>query len=148
MLQNKTKKTKTNKQKKNKAKNKKQKQKQKTKTKQKQKQSKNKQKTNKNKTKTKTKTKTHKKPKKKKTKKKKKKTLLSTHFHTLLSKLHDIATLCHLYKIVHFVFVAESIQPHPPPTLRNLNSFALDPLFCRLTLSQRSFYPYAPTLWN
>ena len=47
-----------------------------------------------------------------------------------------------------YVFISKSIQPHPRPNLRNLNSCALDPPFCRLTLSQRSFYPYAPTLWN
>ena len=61
----------------------------------------------------------------------------------------DIATLCHLYKIVHnLCLLPNPYQPHPRPTLRNLTSFILDPPFCRLTLSHRSFYPYAPTLWN
>ena len=66
-----------------------------------------------------------------------------------LSKRRDIATLCHLFKIVHGL--CSSTNPfklHPRPNLRNFNSCALDPLFCRLTLSQRSFHPYAITLWN
>ena len=67
----------------------------------------------------------------------------------LLSKRRDIATLCHLFKIVHDLCSSPNpFKPHPRPNLRNLNSCALDPPFCRLTLSQRSFYPYAPTLWN
>ena len=57
-------------------------------------------------------------------------------------------TLCHLLNIVHLCSSPNPFKPHPRPNLRNLNSFALDPPFCRLTLFQRSFYPYAPTLWN
>ena len=61
----------------------------------------------------------------------------------LLSKRRDIATLRHLYKIVHNLCSSPNpYQPHSRPTLRNLNSFALDPPFCHLTLFQRSFYPY------
>ena len=47
-----------------------------------------------------------------------------------------------------FVFIAKSIQASSRPNLWNLDSCALDPPFCCLTLSQRSFYLYAPTLWN
>ena len=62
----------------------------------------------------------------------------------LLSKCCDIATLCGLYKIVHNLCSSpKPYHPHPRPTLRNLNSFALDPPFCRLTYSQSSFNPYA-----
>ena len=39
-------------------------------------------------------------------------------------------------------------QPHPRVTLRNRNSLALDHPFCRLTLSQRFFFPYASSLRN
>ena len=75
--------------------------------------------------------------------------LLSKSDLPLLSKRCDIATLCHLFKIVHdLCSFPNPFKPHPPPNLWNLNSCALDPLFCRLTLSQRFFYPYAPTLWN
>ena len=67
----------------------------------------------------------------------------------LLSKRRDIAALCHLYKIVNNLCSSPNpYKPHPRPNLRNLNSRALYPPFCRLTLSQRSFYPYIPTLWN
>ena len=46
----------------------------------------------------------------------------------LLSKRRDIASLCHLYKIVHYLRSSPNpYQPHPRPTLWNLNSFALDP---------------------
>ena len=34
------------------------------------------------------------------------------------------------------------------PGLRNLNSMDLDTPFCRLSLTQKSFYSYVPTLWN
>ena len=75
--------------------------------------------------------------------------LLSKSDLPLLSKRRDIATLCHLFKIVHDLCSSPNpFKPHPRPNLRNLNSCALDPPFCCLTLSQRSFYPYAPTLWN
>ena len=77
--------------------------------------------------------------------------LLSKSDLPLLSKRRDIATLCHLFKIVHglcsSVFIV-FICVHPRPNLWNFNSCALDPPFCRLTVSQRSYYPYAPTLWN
>ena len=75
--------------------------------------------------------------------------LLSKSDLPLLSKRRDIATLCHLFKIVHDLCSSPNpFKPHPRPNLRNVNSCALDPPFCCLTLSQRSFYPYAPTLWN
>ena len=68
---------------------------------------------------------------------------------TLLSKRRDIAKLCHLHKIVHNLCSSSNpYKPHPRSTFRNLNSFALAPPFCRLTLSQRSFYPYALSLWR
>jgi len=61
----------------------------------------------------------------------------------------DIATLCHLYKIFHSLCSSPNpFRPHPRPNLRYLNSCAVDPPFCRLTLSKRSFYPYACSLWN
>lgn len=67
----------------------------------------------------------------------------------LLSKRRDIATLCHMYKILHNLCSSPNpYTPHPRTSLRNLNSCAVKPPFCRLTLSQKSFYPYAPTLWN
>ena len=67
----------------------------------------------------------------------------------LLSKRRDYATLCHLYKILHHLSSSPNpYNPHPRPSLRNLNSRAVVPPFCRLTLCQKSFYPYAPTLWN
>ena len=67
----------------------------------------------------------------------------------LLSKRRDYATLCHLFKILHHLFSSPNpYNPHPRPSLRNLNSRAVVPPFCRLTLCQKSFYPYAPTLWN
>ena len=66
----------------------------------------------------------------------------------LISKCRDIATICHLFKIVHGLCSSPNpFKPHPWPNLWNLNSCALDPHFCWLTLSQRSFYPDAPTLW-
>ena len=67
----------------------------------------------------------------------------------LLSKRRDYATLCHLYKILHHLSSSPNpYNPYPRPSLRNLNSRAIVPPFCRLTLCQKSFYPYAPTLWN
>ena len=67
----------------------------------------------------------------------------------LLSKHRDYATVCHLYKILHHLSSSlNPYNPHPRPLLRNLNSRASVPPFCRLTLCQKSFYPYAPTLWN
>ena len=67
----------------------------------------------------------------------------------LLSKRCDIATFCHLFKIVRDLCSSPNpFKPHPYPNLRNLNSCALDPPFCHLTLSQRLIYPHAPTLWN
>ena len=61
----------------------------------------------------------------------------------LLSKRRDIATLCHVFKIVHGLCSSPNpFKPHPRPNLRHLNSCALDPPFCRLSLSQISFYPY------
>ena len=67
----------------------------------------------------------------------------------LLSKRRDYATLCHLYKILHHLSSSpNTYNPHPRPLLGNLNSRAVVPPFCRLTLCQKSFYPYAPTLWN
>ena len=75
--------------------------------------------------------------------------LLSKSDLLLLCKRRDIATLCHLFKIVHGLCSSPNpFKPHPRPNLWNFNSCALDPPFCRLTLSQRSYYPYAPTLWN
>ena len=54
----------------------------------------------------------------------------------LLSKRRKITTLCHLYKIVHNLCSSPNpYQPHPRSTLRTLNSFVLDPPFCRLTFS-------------
>jgi len=67
----------------------------------------------------------------------------------LLSKRRDLATVCHLYKIIHQLCSSPNpYSPHPRPGLRNLNSCALSIPFCRLSLTQKSFYPYAPTLWN
>ena len=67
----------------------------------------------------------------------------------LLSKCRDYATLCHLYKILHHLSSSPNpYNPHPRPSLRNLNSCAVVPPFCRLTLCQKSFYPYAPTFCN
>ena len=66
-----------------------------------------------------------------------------------LSKRRDIANLCHIFKIInHLCSSPNHFKPHPRPTLRNLNTLSLDTPFCRLTLSQRSFYTYTPTLWN
>ena len=60
----------------------------------------------------------------------------------LLSKRMDYATLCHLYKILHHLSSSpNSYNPHPRTSLRNLNSRAIVPSFCRLTLCQKSFYP-------
>ena len=57
--------------------------------------------------------------------------------------------LCHLFKIFHGLCSSSNpYRPHPRPSLRHLNSCAVDPPFCRLSLSKSSFYPYAPTLWN
>ena len=73
--------------------------------------------------------------------------LLQTSDLPLLSKRRDYTTLCHLYKILHHLSSSPNpYNPHPRPSLRNLNSRAIVPLFCRLTLCQKSFYPYAPTL--
>ena len=59
------------------------------------------------------------------------------------------ATLCQLFKIVYKLCSSPNpYNPHPRPGLRNLNSMALDTPFCRLSLTQKSFYPYAPSLWN
>ena len=67
----------------------------------------------------------------------------------LLSKRRDFATLCQLFKIVYKLCSSPNpYNPHPRPGLRNLNSMALDTPFCRLSLTQKSFYPYAPSLWN
>ena len=67
----------------------------------------------------------------------------------LLSKRRDIATLCHLFKIAHGLCSSPNpFKPHSRSNLRNLTSGALHPPFCRLTLSQWSFYPYAHTFWN
>lgn len=67
----------------------------------------------------------------------------------LLAKRRDIASLCHLYKILNSLCSSPNpFKPHPRPNLRNLNSCALDPPFCRLSLTKNSFYPFAPTLWN
>ena len=66
-----------------------------------------------------------------------------------LVKRRDVATLCHLFKIFHGLCSSPNpYRPHPRPSLRHLNSCAVDPPFCRLSLSKSSFYPYAPTLWN
>ena len=63
----------------------------------------------------------------------------------LLSKRRDFATLCQLFKIVYKLCSSPNpYNPHPRPGLRNLNSMALDTPFCRLSLTQKSFYPYAP----
>ena len=69
--------------------------------------------------------------------------LQKSDFH-LLSKPRDYATLCHLYTILNHL----SSSPYPRPSLRNLNSRAIVPLFCGLTLCQKSVYPFASTLWN
>ena len=62
----------------------------------------------------------------------------------LLSKRLDIATLCHLYKIVHNLCSSlNPYQPHPRPTLRNLNLF-----FLPSDLVSEIFLSHAPTLWN
>ena len=67
----------------------------------------------------------------------------------LLAKRRDIASLCHLYKILNSLCSSpNAFKPHPRPNLRNLNSCALDPPFCRLSLTMNSFYPFTPTLWN
>lgn len=67
----------------------------------------------------------------------------------LLSKRRDFASLSHLYKILnHLCSSPNPYRPHPRPSLRNLNSLAIDPPFCRLTLCQKSFYPFTPTIWN
>ena len=66
-----------------------------------------------------------------------------------LVKRRDVATLCHLFKIFHGLCSSPNpYRPHPRTSLRHLNSCAVDPPFCRLSLSKSSFYPYAPTLWN
>ena len=71
------------------------------------------------------------------------------HLMQLLAKHHDFATLCQLFKIVHNLCSSPNpYNPHPRPGLRNLNNMALDTPFCRLSLTQKSFYPYTPTLWN
>ena len=67
----------------------------------------------------------------------------------LLSKGRDYATLCHLYKILHHL--SSSPNPYNPhPGLRSVTWIfrAVVPPFCRLTLCQKSFYPYALILWN
>ena len=67
----------------------------------------------------------------------------------LPAKRCDVATLCHLFKIFHGLCSSPNpYSPHPRPSLRHLNSCAVGPSFCRLSLSKTSFYPYAPTLWN
>ena len=67
----------------------------------------------------------------------------------LLSKRRDFATLCQLFKIVYKLCSSPNpYNPHPRPSLLNLNSMALDAPFCPFSLTQKSFYPYAPTLWN
>ena len=69
----------------------------------------------------------------------------------LLAKRRDFATLCQLFKIVHNLCSSPNpynLHPRPSPGLRNLNSMALDTPFCRLSLTQKSLYPYAPTLWK
>jgi hypothetical protein len=67
----------------------------------------------------------------------------------LLSTRRDFASLTHLYKIIHHLCSSPNpFQPHHRPSLRNLNSCSINPPFCRLTLCQKSFYPYSPTLWN
>ena len=66
----------------------------------------------------------------------------------LLSKCRDCASLCHLYKILHHLSSSPNPYPHPRPSLHNLNSHAIVPPFGHLTFCQKSFYPYAPTLWN
>lgn len=61
----------------------------------------------------------------------------------LLSKRRDIASLCHLYKIVRTLCSSPNpFKSYPRPNLWNLNSCALAPPFCRLTSSLRSFYSY------
>ena len=63
----------------------------------------------------------------------------------LLSKRRDFATLCQLFKIVYKLCSSPNpYTPHPRPGLRNLNSMALDTPLCRFSLTQKSFYPYAP----
>ena len=71
----------------------------------------------------------------------------------LLSKCRDFATLCQLFKIVCKLCSSPNPNnPHPHPGLNsmalNLNSMALNTPFCLRSLTQKSFYPYAPTLWN
>jgi len=66
-----------------------------------------------------------------------------------LTKRRDVASLCHLYKILHGLCSSPNpFRPHSRPSLRHLNSCAVEVPFCRLTLSQRSFYPYVASLWN
>ena len=66
-----------------------------------------------------------------------------------LNKRRDIASLCHLYKIFSNLCSSPNpFRPHPKPDLRNLNSRAVSIPFHRLTLTQRSFYPYSSSLWN
>lgn len=66
-----------------------------------------------------------------------------------LSGRRDVATLCHLFKIFHGLCSSPNpFRPHPRPNLRHLNSCAVEIPFSRLTLCQKSFYPYASSLWN
>ena len=47
-----------------------------------------------------------------------------------LAKRRDVATLCHLFKIFHGLCSSSNpYRPHPRPSLRHLNSCAVDPLF-------------------
>ena len=64
----------------------------------------------------------------------------------LFSKCLGIATLCQLFKIVHDL--CSSPNPFKSHSRPKLLCPGRIPLFCCLTLSQRSFYPYAPMLWN
>ena len=62
-----------------------------------------------------------------------------------LSKHRDVATH-HLLKI--FQGLCSSLNPYRPHAHPSLNSCAVDPPFCCLSLSETSFYPYASSLWN
>ena len=67
----------------------------------------------------------------------------------LLSKRRDVASMCHLFKIfANLCSSPNPFLPHPRPGLRNLNSRSVQVPFRRLSLSQRSFYPFASSIWN
>jgi hypothetical protein len=67
----------------------------------------------------------------------------------LLNKRRDVASLCHMFKIVsNLCSSPNTFLPHPKPDLRHLNSRAVTIPFHRLNITQRSFYPYTSVIWN